>query len=59
MSSTFPSTDTEYEEYVSIMNEMSDHAQSSISDPEPNNFAYMSDYGDNFSDEIMAEIHGY
>jgi hypothetical protein len=41
------------------MNEMSDHAQSSISDPEPNNFAYMSDYGDNFSDEIMAEIHGY
>lgn len=39
MSSTFPLTAAELEEYVSIMNELCDLAQASAEDPEPNNFA--------------------
>jgi len=35
---TFPSNPAEYEEYVSIMNEMADQAIASTPDPEPENF---------------------
>ena len=49
---TFPSNPAEYEEYVSIMNEMAEQAIASTPDPEPQDFGREDYSPDEESDEL-------